>query len=607
MTELMDRPSRPRFEGVPSHDDKKVHKSDIEHLEHEKWKRIGSLKKMASSASTKLRQSFRRKSRKKIDTVSNIEELQAIDAFRQSLILEELLPAKYDDLHMMLRFLKARKFDIEKAKQMWTEMLQWRKEFGTDTITKEFDYTELDEVLKYYPHGYHGVDRDGRPVYIERLGKVNPNKLMQVTTIDRYVRYHVKEFERCFMTKFPACSIAAKKHIDSSTTILDVEGVGLKNFTKAARELIMRLQKIDNDNYPETLFRMFIINAGSGFRLLWNTVKTFLDPKTTSKIHVLGTKYQRQLLEFIDSSELPEFLGGSCTCTEFGGCLGSDRGPWKDPKILKMVLDGEAQCTRQIVTLPNYEGKIFASDELHYPVVKESDAYIAKSNLVADGSSSKAKNNHGPVPQMTSGKEIRMQYSTSVGSPNHEESAPVVKKDVDSGWQGQISGPICSPLKGALSLFDTSDAPKMIQGQTVTWLTAFVMAFCTLLLPVTRYGFRRNKEFNACNAEFPVDTMPKEFHPLSSLKFREADDLSSVLKRLHELEEKVMILQAKPSEIEYQRQELLNAAINRVDALEAELIATKKALHEALIRQEELLAYLDRQKEAKFQVTVIYQ
>jgi len=184
----------------------------------------------------------------------------------------------------------------------------------------------------------------------------------------------VKEFERSFQIRFPACSIAAKRHIDSSTTILDVQGVGIKNFSKDARELIMRLQKIDNDNYPETLCRLYIINAGQGFKMLWGTIKSFLDPQTASKIHVIGSKYQNKLLEIIDESELPDFLGGKCRCETNGGCSKSDKGPWKDPSVIERVHNGEANSGRQILATSSTDRKAVYYTKLRHSAKKSSDA-----------------------------------------------------------------------------------------------------------------------------------------------------------------------------------------------------------------------------------------
>ncbi|GAV78542.1 CRAL_TRIO domain-containing protein/CRAL_TRIO_N domain-containing protein [Cephalotus follicularis] len=290
----------------------------------------------------KIRDSLKRIGRSKsmqviLEGAHDPRDEQIVESFRDLLLIEDQLPAKHNDYHTLLRFLRMRDFDLSKSKEMFLNYLKWREDYGVDAISKEFKYEEYPVVKKCYPHGYHGVDRYGRPIYIERIGMVDLNVLQQVTTVERFVRHHVSEQERTLSLRFPACSIAAKRHIASTTSILDVKGVGMPNFSKPARQIFMEIQRIDSSYYPETLNRLFIINAGSGFMMLWKVIKAFVDARTLAKVKVMGSNYLSNLVEVIDPSNLPSFLGGNCACSEYGCCLLSDKGPWNNPEIIDMI------------------------------------------------------------------------------------------------------------------------------------------------------------------------------------------------------------------------------------------------------------------------------
>jgi hypothetical protein len=260
----------------------------------------------------------------------NQTQFDALQKWKSTLLSENVLPNfdNYDDL-FLLRFLRARKFDLEKTMEMFKKFLKWRIDMKVEEINQSYELENLIQIKKLYPHGYHRTDKIGRPIYIELYDKTDVNELFKITTDDKMIKYYIKQYERQIKYIFPACSAVVKRPVEQSCTILDANGIGITSLFGPIKGFIKLASDIGQDYYPEMLGKMTIVNVGFLFRAVWSLVKGFIDPKTQSKINLLKSTYKDDLLKLVDEENLPSFFGGKCTCSGFlYGCLGSDIGPW---------------------------------------------------------------------------------------------------------------------------------------------------------------------------------------------------------------------------------------------------------------------------------------
>jgi len=250
---------------------------------------------------------------------------QSVAALRRELLSAGALSPAPDG-YTLLRFSRARGGAPTAAAAMYTAAAEWRTQSRVATLPERFSFPEHELVQSAWAHGYHKTDKQGRPVYIDRIGCADLDTLFKVTTAERIAEEHLYEWEVLLNERFPACSRAVGRPVRHTMTIVDLAGLSLGRFN-TARPVVTALTRLDQDYYPEFLGDLILVNAPWVFTAIWAAISPLLGQRTQRKVQVFGdTGYQQRLLDLIDAANLPTFLGG----TDDGICP-CGQGPWADP------------------------------------------------------------------------------------------------------------------------------------------------------------------------------------------------------------------------------------------------------------------------------------
>lgn len=223
------------------------------------------------------------------------------------------------------RFLSANGNNVEKSFQMLKADEEWRVQRDVDNLCASFQFPQLSILKKNVPRCYHGVDKEGRPIYIERYSDLVPEELNQIPQ-DKMMEFFIVDLEKHINFRLPACTLAKGQTVHHGLYILDLKDVSILTLKKIF-DLAMSASKVSKEHYPETLGKMLVINAPTMISIMMAAVKPFLDQGTYNKIEVYRPSVSKEaLLKYVDDDQIPEIIGGKCKCP--GGCFESEKGPW---------------------------------------------------------------------------------------------------------------------------------------------------------------------------------------------------------------------------------------------------------------------------------------
>ncbi|KGL79790.1 SEC14-like 5, partial [Tinamus guttatus] len=217
--------------------------------------------------------------------------------------LQETHKGKIPKDEHILRFLRARDFNIDKAREMLCQSLTWRKQYQVDYILQSWRPPAL--LDEYYTGGWHYQDREQRV-----LSSFNTYKWLYIFTVASLL-------SKCRSSRLDYDKFLFCVHCRSWTCLVDLEGLNMRHLWRPGVKALLRIIEVVEDNYPETLGRLLIVRAPRVFPVLWTLVSPFINENTRQKFLIYsGNNYQGPggLVDYVDKDVIPDFLGGDCVC-----------------------------------------------------------------------------------------------------------------------------------------------------------------------------------------------------------------------------------------------------------------------------------------------------
>lgn len=177
----------------------------------------------------------------------------------------------------LLRFLRARDFSVDKAAAQLQDTLRWRNANGIDGLLGGYQQSPV--LQAHFPGGWHRADRDGRPLYILRLGHMDVKGLLKALGEEGLLNLALHICEEGLVL-LDAATAELGKPVTSWSLLVDLEGLSMRHLWRPGVKALLRIIETVERNYPETLGRVFVVRAPRVFPIAWTIVSAFIGELT---------------------------------------------------------------------------------------------------------------------------------------------------------------------------------------------------------------------------------------------------------------------------------------------------------------------------------------